>query len=170
MLEMLFRTSFVLVVEERQRNMDKQTRHTIQMRSEEGMVPFKLVRLINVFLSANFNLISSSSGDYEYYLSQQVLPPIERLCDPIEGTDRARLAECLGLDPGRFRSYVGNDTNERVFGTLESQMPDSIRFKDCEPLTIRCRHCDGRMPFTHVSERAVSSFFFFVSSYFSSWL
>ena len=36
------------------------------------------------------------SLDYEYYLSQQILPPIERLCDPIEGTDRSRLAECLG--------------------------------------------------------------------------
>lgn len=34
--------------------------------------------------------------DYEFYLSQQVLPPIERLCDSIEGTDRSRLAECLG--------------------------------------------------------------------------
>lgn len=34
--------------------------------------------------------------DYEYYLSQQILPPVERLCEPIEGTDRARLAECLG--------------------------------------------------------------------------
>lgn len=36
------------------------------------------------------------SIDYEHYLAHQVLPPIERLCDPIEGTDRARLAECLG--------------------------------------------------------------------------
>jgi len=34
--------------------------------------------------------------DHEFYLSNQILPPIERLCDPIEGTDRARLAECLG--------------------------------------------------------------------------
>ena len=34
--------------------------------------------------------------DYQYYLSQQILPPIERLCEPIEGTDRSRLAECLG--------------------------------------------------------------------------
>lgn len=36
------------------------------------------------------------SIDYEYYLTNQILPPIERLCEPIEGTDRARLAECLG--------------------------------------------------------------------------
>jgi DNA polymerase alpha subunit A len=35
--------------------------------------------------------------DYEYYLAHQILPPIERLCDPIEGTDRARLAGCLGM-------------------------------------------------------------------------
>jgi DNA polymerase alpha subunit A len=34
--------------------------------------------------------------DFEFYLSQQVLPPVERLCDEIEGTDRSRLAECLG--------------------------------------------------------------------------
>lgn len=36
------------------------------------------------------------SIDYEYYLGHQVLPPVERLCGPIEGTDRSRLAECLG--------------------------------------------------------------------------
>ena len=35
--------------------------------------------------------------DYDHYLSHQILPPIERLCEPIEGTDRARLAECLGM-------------------------------------------------------------------------
>jgi DNA polymerase alpha subunit A len=34
--------------------------------------------------------------DFEHYLANQILPPIERLCEPIEGTDRSRLAECLG--------------------------------------------------------------------------
>jgi DNA polymerase elongation subunit (family B) len=45
--------------------------------------------------------------DYEYYLAHQILPPIERLCDPIEGTDRARLAECLGmcLLPTRYGDF-----------------------------------------------------------------
>ncbi|KAF8960177.1 hypothetical protein BDZ97DRAFT_1760971 [Flammula alnicola] len=33
--------------------------------------------------------------DYEHYLLHQVLRPIERLCERIEGTDRARLAEGL---------------------------------------------------------------------------
>lgn len=35
-------------------------------------------------------------SDFEVYLTAQVLPPVERLCDPIEGTEKARLAECLG--------------------------------------------------------------------------
>lgn len=45
-------------------------------------------------LSRRFNALFLP--DFEYYLGHQVLPPIERLCEPIEGTDRARLAECLG--------------------------------------------------------------------------
>ena len=35
--------------------------------------------------------------DYDHYLSNQILPPIERLCEPIEGTEKSRLAECLGM-------------------------------------------------------------------------
>lgn len=34
--------------------------------------------------------------DTHYYLAQQIHPVVSRLCDPIEGTDAARLAECLG--------------------------------------------------------------------------
>ncbi|KAH8116362.1 hypothetical protein DFH11DRAFT_1580132 [Phellopilus nigrolimitatus] len=94
--------------------------------------------------------------DFEHYLSQQVLPPIERPMRAHRGTDRARLAECLGLDPGRFRSYVSGDADERPFGTLESQMPDSVRFKDCDQLTIRCRKCEGQMLFTPVAQRDTS--------------
>lgn len=35
-------------------------------------------------------------ADFEVYLSGQILPAIERLCEHIEGTEKARLAECLG--------------------------------------------------------------------------
>lgn len=34
--------------------------------------------------------------DVKYYLSQQIHPVVSRLCEPIEGTDAARIAECLG--------------------------------------------------------------------------
>jgi len=48
-----------------------------------------------MFVAARFHL-TDIALDFEYYLANQVLPPIERLCEPIEGTDRPRLAECLG--------------------------------------------------------------------------
>ena len=35
--------------------------------------------------------------DFDFYLAQQILPSIDRLCAPISGTDRARLAEYLGM-------------------------------------------------------------------------
>ena len=95
--------------------------------------------------------------DFEYYLAQQILLPIECLCDRIEGTDTARLVERLGLEPGRFRSSVSNNQEGRAFSRLESQIPDSERFKDCDELVIRCRKCSSEMPFTHISKRDVSN-------------
>lgn len=32
---------------------------------------------------------------------------MSRLCSPIEGTDAAHIADCLGLDPSRFRGASG---------------------------------------------------------------
>ncbi|KAG6887799.1 hypothetical protein C0995_012659 [Termitomyces sp. Mi166 len=93
--------------------------------------------------------------DFEYYLAHQVLPPIERLCDPIEGTDRARLAECLGLDPAKYRASMGG-VDDRAFFSLDSQMSDAERFKDCQPFLVRCRHCKGELPFAPLHDRDAS--------------
>jgi len=91
--------------------------------------------------------------DYEHYLAHQVLPPIERLCEPIEGTDRARLAECLGLDPGRYRGSNSGESEERAFSTLDSQISDTERFKDSTPFLVRCRNCQGQVPFEPIFNR-----------------
>ncbi|CCM02599.1 uncharacterized protein FIBRA_04702 [Fibroporia radiculosa] len=90
--------------------------------------------------------------DYEYYLSQQILPPIERLCEPIEGTDRARLAECLGLDASRYRTSAG-ESEERYFGSFDSLISDAERFKDCDPFIVRCRSCQGQVAYAPISDR-----------------
>ena len=37
--------------------------------------------------------------DINYYLAQQLHPVVSRLCDPLEATDAARIAQSLGLDP-----------------------------------------------------------------------
>ncbi|ESK81512.1 dna polymerase alpha catalytic subunit [Moniliophthora roreri MCA 2997] len=74
--------------------------------------------------------------DYDYYLSQQILPPTERLCEPIEGTDRPRLAECLGLDPNRYRSTMSTSAEERAFLSMVSQLSDAQQYKDADPFLV----------------------------------
>ncbi|OAX38875.1 hypothetical protein K503DRAFT_717476 [Rhizopogon vinicolor AM-OR11-026] len=93
--------------------------------------------------------------DYEHYLANQVLPPIERLCEPIEGTDRARLAECLGLDPGRYR-VSGSAQAGSALTTLNSLVSDAERFRDVAPFLVRCRACEGQMAFSPVYDRDAS--------------
>ncbi|TFK23220.1 DNA polymerase alpha catalytic subunit [Coprinopsis marcescibilis] len=92
--------------------------------------------------------------DYEYYLAHQILPPIERLCDAIEGTDRARLAECLGLDPNRYRNTTASE--EKLFASLDSQMSDVERFKETDPFKVRCRWCHATLNFPVLNDRSVA--------------
>ncbi|KAI8907620.1 DNA polymerase family B-domain-containing protein [Powellomyces hirtus] len=92
--------------------------------------------------------------DFEWYLSNQVHPPVARLCGPIEGTDLARLADCLGLDPAKFHATpAGNDAAETgadALYTLDSQLTDAERFKDVDPWHPRCYQCGESHPFEGV--------------------
>lgn len=49
------------------------------------------------------------------YLSQQIVPPVSRLCEPIEGTSMAILAEKMGLDVSKFTSHVSMYIANRSF-------------------------------------------------------
>ena len=81
--------------------------------------------------------------DVEYYLHKQILPPVERLCAPIGCTNVSLLAECLGLDTSKYRvsNASGSAESGNEITTLESQVPDHIRFKDCEALDLLCLGC-----------------------------
>lgn len=83
--------------------------------------------------------------DIEYYLHKQILPPVERLCAPISGTNVTMLADCLGLDTSKYRVSSGGGggevSNDAEIQPLESQIPDTVRFKDTSPLRLRCRVC-----------------------------
>ncbi|KAJ1909617.1 DNA-directed DNA polymerase alpha catalytic subunit pol1 [Tieghemiomyces parasiticus] len=91
--------------------------------------------------------------DGEWYLNQQVHPPIMRLCEPLEGTDSARLAGCLGLDPAKFSTYgggpgsgvrgaVGNGRDGSAGPrTLDSQISDAERFAQVDKWAVRCQVC-----------------------------
>lgn len=60
---------------------------------------------------------------------------VARLCTPIEGTDAARLADCLGLDPSRFAGANagggggGDDAREDALVSGAAFFDDPARFK-----------------------------------------
>lgn len=85
-----------------------------------------------------------------------MLPPVERLCDPIEGTERSRLAEVLGLDASRFRAQQAILENEREFHSFESQISDAERFRLCEPLHLRCRLCRNEQAYRGLLDNSSS--------------
>jgi DNA polymerase alpha subunit A len=93
------------------------------------------------------DVMKTDSGlkvDVDYYLHKQILPPVERLCAPISGTNVTQLADCLGLDTSKYRvsTVSGSYENaEEAIQPLESQIPDAIRFKDATALFLRCRAC-----------------------------
>ncbi|KAK6438969.1 DNA-directed DNA polymerase alpha catalytic subunit pol1 [Oleoguttula sp. CCFEE 5521] len=83
--------------------------------------------------------------DMNYYLQKQILPPVERLCAPVRGTNATLLAECLDLDTTRYRVSASASSSSAQGGneitTLESQIPDNFRFYACEPLSLLCLSC-----------------------------
>lgn len=78
------------------------------------------------------------------YLSNQIHPPVSRLVDVIEGTDSARIAECLGLDPAKFSGGgsgggPADSAADDVFGAALED--DEARFSDAAPLQLGCAAC-----------------------------
>ena len=62
-----------------------------------------------------------------------------------------------GLDPGRYRSTTVTEFEEHRFSALDSQLPDSERYKNAAPFVVRCRACECNVGFAPVSNRAVRS-------------
>lgn len=104
-----------------------------------------------------------------------MLPPVERLCDPIEGTDRAHIAECLGkyfvspslhnltnelilvgLDASKFQSAPTAGSQERDFVSFASLISDKERFRDADPFLLECKDCHGTFEFTNMRFGKVS--------------
>jgi DNA polymerase alpha subunit A len=95
------------------------------------------------------NKDSGLKPDVEWYLYKQIFPPVERLCANISGTDTVRLADCLGLDARKYsiNNNSSNGSGETEIHPLESQIDDSVRFKDSARLTLRCRACKATFGF-----------------------
>lgn len=81
--------------------------------------------------------------DKIYYLAHQIHPVIWRMCDPLEGTDASRIAQCLGLDPSKFKMAAQRSQQEKMDdGVGESLVKTSLqRFLQCEKFEFTCVAC-----------------------------
>ncbi|KAG1468258.1 hypothetical protein G6F56_003936 [Rhizopus delemar] len=93
--------------------------------------------------------------DIEWYLHQQVHPPLTRLCSPIEGTDPARLAGCLGLETSRYRHVtLGALEDDQELYTLDSKISDAERFKSSNALSLICNSCEQEFKYDGILRQA----------------
>ena len=80
--------------------------------------------------------------DFEWYLKQQVFTPVTRLCEPIQGTDHAQLADCLGLDASKFAGNISAaDPSQDLSFALTAALSDEERFRGASNFKPRCQHC-----------------------------
>ena len=64
-------------------------------------------------------------------------------------------ADASGLDPARYATNTGQAA-EKQFFTFESQISDKERFKDVDPLSLRCPSCQGSFAFEGLLDDTVS--------------
>lgn len=77
--------------------------------------------------------------DVDYYLLNQVLLPLERVCHNIDGIDRYSIAECLGLKVHQSRYYNEASESKGTYIPLDFTISDEERFARAEPLKITCQ-------------------------------
>ncbi len=101
----------------------------------------------------------SLSIDVQWYLAQQIHPPVARLCECIEGTDSSRLALCLGLDARKFaihssRNSANQDTDSP---RLISMLPDEEKYESVQKLHLTCIQCSQQFELTSVIKMSSDS-------------
>lgn len=68
----------------------------------------------------------------------------------------ASTALTTGLDPSRYATTTGGDVAEKQFFTFESQISDKERFKEADPLNLRCMSCESSFTFEGLVDNSVS--------------
>ena len=89
--------------------------------------------------------VNKSNGELKldvlYYVKQQIHPVVGRLCEPIEGTDNAQLAEHLGLDTSQYYREKSTGTEEDFAEGLTVMQSDGEKFKDVDNFVVSCTKC-----------------------------
>ena len=105
-------------------------------------------------------VIAASGGlsvDSGWYLSNQLLPPVVRLCGVMDELDASRIAHALGLDARHFRHHDDGrqaaardreDEEEELQALSSVCVEQEQRFAHCSPLSILCPLCQQQLAFS----------------------
>lgn len=91
--------------------------------------------------------------DVTWYLTQQILPPVIRLCESIEAISPKILADKLGIDSSMIQNHQAADAEEEDLlidykpASLDS---DEERFRDVDKLKLCCLACNTEQEFPGV--------------------
>ncbi len=95
--------------------------------------------------------------DTEWYITNQILPPITRLIEHIDGIEVDYVASCLGIEPGKYKYYKEkhNDGEEEERADLFSaKMKDNTNLSRARNtlgvLKIKCFYCQKEQHFSGV--------------------
>jgi DNA polymerase (pol2) len=89
--------------------------------------------------------------DPNYYLEKQILAPVERLVERIEGVDMVRIASSLGIEAKRYAIRANNaECHNGEIMPLESNISDSERFQQSSFLVLNCK-CGAAFRFGGIS-------------------
>lgn len=88
--------------------------------------------------------------DTDWYITQQLLPPITRLIEHIDGIEVDFVAQCLGVDSKKFKFSNKNesyaDDEEKIESIanpiLKSETTKKLYDRTIATLKIICPHCD----------------------------
>lgn len=84
------------------------------------------------------------SPDPNYYLEKQILNPVQRLLEAVDGVDIVRVAECLGLDGTKFAHREA--ARHAAYVPMEANLKDEERFLQCLHFVVTCT-CGKRFRF-----------------------
>ncbi|ODV61419.1 DNA-directed DNA polymerase alpha catalytic subunit POL1 ASCRUDRAFT_158487 [Ascoidea rubescens DSM 1968] len=110
----------------------------------DALSPAERARPLKEMLAKNSKYIPDS----KFYLEKQIMAPIERLLENIEGVDIFRLAETLDIDPRKYQMRSNNSaSNPSELQPLDYNLTDKERFKDVEYLNLNCAYCQTKFLF-----------------------
>ena len=101
----------------------------------------------------SFDEVMASRGalapDVDWYIMQQLMPPITRLIEHIDGIEVDFVAQCLGVDPKKYKFHSSTSGGDGEDGqaaaipqaVLKTETQKSLADRSIAKLTVECPYC-----------------------------